>query len=580
MTKSPDQIVAQMIATLNTTMPGLSCATGTPERKILDVVGEAISEAYIAQYLVGSLLDVDTKTGAELDQFVGIFGFGRLQGSPATGTVRITANVPSTSDTTFQQSTQFYTTPGLAGIPTQLYYASTQSVVLTAGNLTCDIPVQCTMVGSAGNVPPDSITYAGSAIGGSNCTNLAAMTGGVDIETDSELRQRFKDTLLRNIAGTSDWYEALCQQNTNVSRVVVYGPLSLYQTQIAVPSTTLVLPVNQDVKYAWPNMESVFTNLGQESEVFYSSVDDYVYTGGTSPTIQTVSTGALTPGNIVDLEFQYTTRSSRNDPLNGVTNKVDVFVDGVNPYAITEQSVISSTTLSSTSTNPLYTGKFERVGSGGTPVATNRFMRLGSTPVVSFPSSLTIGGVVYTQGEHYFLLQDTTLMAGTQLETSGLEWTSAGPPTGTEVTLNYVYNQVPEVLNALVASSKQITTDVLVHQGQFAYIQPCLQVEYDRSYSPATVNSAITARLQQYFAQLPFGAQVKLSNITMFVQQTMGVVDVKITTSGDNSVNYGIQVFNNSTDPTPSVVETDDFKLSDNQLAVYQGVLITRVAAP
>lgn len=580
MSKTPDQISAQVLATLATTIPGLSCQIGTPERKIIDAVSEAISEAYVDQYLVGSLMDIDTKTGLELEQFVGIFGFGRLQGKAASGVVRVTSTTTLLSDNTFQASTQFYTTPGLAGIPNQLYYASTQAVVMAAGNTTADIPVQCTTVGSVGNVPPNSITFAGSTLGGSTCTNLAAMSGGVDTETDAELRQRFKDTLLRNIAGTADWYEALCQQNTNVSRVVVYGPMSLYQTQISVPSTTLTLPVNQDVKYAWQNMESVFTNLGQEDETFYSSIDDYVYNGGTSPTFQRVSTGALNAGDVVDLEFQYTTRSSRNDPLNGITNKVDVFVDGVNPYAITEQSVISATTLSSTSSNTYYTGHFERVGSPGTPTAGNRFMRLGSTPIVSFPSTLTIGGVVYTMGTHYFLLRDTTLLQGTQLENSGIEWTSAGPSTGTELTLNYVYNQVPEVLNALISSSKQVTTDVLVHQGDIVYIQPCLQIEYDRSYSVAVVNAAIQSRLQQYFAQLPFGAQVKLSNITMFVQQTLGVVDVKVTLSSDNPTNYGVQIFDNSTDTVPTTVETTDFKLSDNELANYQGVLITRVATP
>jgi uncharacterized phage protein gp47/JayE len=578
--KTPDQIAAQMLATLATTIPGLSCAVGTPERKILDAVAETVSEAYVDQYLVGSLMDIDTKGGLELEQFVGVFGFGRLQGKAATGTVRITSLTPRASDTTFQASTQFYTNQGQAGIPTQLYYVSTQAVVMVAGDTTCDIPVRCTTVGSVGNVPPDSITFGAGALGGATCTNLSAMTGGVDTETDAELRQRFKDTMLRNISGTSDWYEALCQQNTNVSRVVVFGPLSLYHTQISVPSTTLVLPVNQDVKYAWPDMESVFTELGQEDETFYSPVDDYVYNGGTSPTFQRVSTGALNAGDVVDLEFQYTTRSSRNDPLSGITNKVDVFVDGVNPYAITEKSVISATTLNATTTSPFYTGKFVRVGSGGSPTSGNRFMRLGSTPVISFPATLTVGGVVYTQGTHYFLLQDTTLLQGTQLENSGIEWTSAGPSTGTEITLNYVYNQVPEILNALMASSKQITTDVLVHQGDTIYIQPCLQIEYDRSYSVAIVNAAIQNRLQQYFSQLPFGSQVKLSTVTMFVQQTLGVVDVKVTTSTENPSNYGIQLFNNSTDTVPALVETSDFKINDNQLANYQGCLITRVAAP
>jgi uncharacterized phage protein gp47/JayE len=586
---TPTQYSQQMLATLANTMPTLSCEVGTPERKIVDAVAECISEASVAQYLVGSLLDIDTKSGAELEQFVGIFGFGRLQGQAATGVVRVTVTMPSTQDYTFQLGTQFYTTPGLAGMITTLYFASTQAVVLTTGNLNCDVPVQCTVVGSTGNVPPNSITYVGDVIGGSTVTNLGAMTGGVDPETDAELRQRFKDTLLRNMAGTSDYYEALCQQNNNVSRVAVYGPLSLYKTQIPVPTTEVILPVNQDVKYAWPAMESVFDQLGQENETFYSPINDYIYTAGTSPQFTTISSGALVPGNIVDLEFQYTTKSSRNNPLNGICNKVDIFVDGVSPFAVTEATSVSAATLSSLTSDALYTDNFERVGSAGSPTAGNRFMRLGSVPVVSFPSTLTIGGVVYTRGTHYWLLapntnpgspNPTTLLKGSAAEVAGVEWSSAGPSTGTPVTLDYVYNQVPQLLGALIAPAKQITTDVMVHQGTFAYLQPCLDIEYDRTYSVATVNSNIITRMQSFWNSMPFGVSVKLSVITMYVQQTLGVVDCKVTQSADAPLAYGIQIFNNSSDPSPAVSEVADFKLADNQLAVYQGVVLRRVATP
>lgn len=580
MSRTPDQISSQIRAQLATTIPALSCEIGTPERKIIDACSEAISEAYVDQYLIGSLLDMDTKFGLELEQFVGIFGFGRYGGRASTGTVHVTLNVALTQDYTFQLGTQFYTKSGLAGASGTLYFSSTQAVVLTAGSLTCDVPVQCTTVGTAGNIPPDSISFLGSMIGGSTVTNLTAMTNGVDIETDQELRQRFKDTLLRNVAGSSDFYKAICLQNRKVSRVAVFGPVSLYRTQIAVPSTTLVLPVNQDVKYAWPDMSSMFANLAQEDEIFYSPVNDYVYAGGSSPQVTRQEDGELVEGDVVDFEFQYTTRSSRNDPAEGITNKVDIFVDGVDPVSVTERSVIPATTLSASSASLLYTGNFDRIGSSGSPTSGNRFMRLGSVPVVSFPTSITVGGVTYTRGTHYHLVQATTLLAGSHQEVTGIEWTVAGPATGTEITLNFVYNRCPEILNAIMASAKQITTDVMVHQGTFAYIQPCLQVEYDRQISLSVVNTAIVTRLQQYFAGLSFGSQIKLSNLCMAVQQVQGVIDVKITTDDDNPTDYGVQVYNNSADPDPTVVETSDFKLADNQLAVYQGVLITRVATP
>jgi hypothetical protein len=329
-------------------------------------------------------------------------------------------------------------------------------------------------------------------------------------------------------------------------------------------------------------MESVFAGLGSESETFFSPLDDYTYAGGTTPSITTLSSGALEPliGTVVNLEFQYTTRSSRNNPLIGITNKVDCFVDGVNPVAITEQTVVSASTLNTTSTDPLYTGNFQRIGSPGSPASGNRFMRLGSTPIVNFPSTITVGGTVYTQGTHYFLLQGTTLLRGSQQEISGIEWTSAGPATNTELALNYVYNNVPEVLNALISSGKQLTTDVMVHQGDFIYLQPCVNIEYDPNYSVSTVNSAIVTRLQSFFSQFQFGQQVKLASLMMFIMQTNGVVDVTLTTSTENSSNYGVQVYHSSINVTPDAREVTDFKLNDNQLAFYQGVVITQVATP
>jgi uncharacterized phage protein gp47/JayE len=578
--KTPDTISQQIRSTLAVTIPGLSCEIGTPERKIIDACSEAISEAYVDQYLLGSLMDIDTKAGLELEQYVGIFGFGRIQGTAASGVVRVTLNGPSTTDFTFNIGTQFYTQPGLAGTTT-LYFSSTASGVLVAGDMSCDLPVQCTTVGSNGNLPPNSISYLGDIIGGSTVSNLTAMYGGVDNETDQELRQRFKDTLLRSVAGTADWYEALCQQNNNVSRVKVFGPINLYQTQFSVPSGTLTLPVNQDVKYAWPQMESIFTDIGQETESFYSPIYDYTWTGGISPQVARITTGAMVPNDVVDLEFQYTTRCSRNDPLNGITNKVDVFIDGVEPVTIKESTVVVATALSATSSDTFYTGNFKRVGSAGTPTAGHRFMRLGSTPVVSFPSTLTIGGVQYVQGTHYHLLQDTTLLAGTQLETSGIEWATDNPATNTEIPgLTYVYNRTPELLNAVISGAKQITTDVMVHQASIAYVQPCFQVEYDRSYSVSTVNGAIEGRLQQFFSQLPFGAQIKLSTLAMYVLQTLGVVDCKVPTTDPGNGHYGVQIFTNSADPSPTLTETSDFKLADNQIATYQGMIIDRVATP
>jgi uncharacterized phage protein gp47/JayE len=555
-------------------------------------VAQAISLAYVSNYLTGSLLDIETKSGLELDQFVGIFGFGRLQGKASEGVVTVELSTALNQNYEIQAGTQFYTKTGLSGTSMPLYFSASQQAILTSGTFSVDVPVKCTTVGVAGNVPPDSITFMGSMLGSASCTNLQSMTGGVDVETDDELRHRFENTLLRNVSGTSDWYKALCIQNDSVSRVEVYGPTKTYRTQITAPGSSstdgsLTLAVSDDVSYSWPGMESVFIGLGAPGETFFNPPADYQFSAGVgAPIFTRKATGEIDAGQILDVEFQYTPKCSRNDPVNGVTNKVDVFVDGSSPFTISEATMVGPEVLSSASTSPLSVSNFERVGApAGTPTATNKFTRLNSCPIITFPSSITIGTSVFTRNTHYWLLRDTTKRRGSPYEISGIEWDSSGPSSGTEIMLNYVYNQTPEVLTAVMASSKQICTDVMVHQADYRYISPCLSVQYAHSYDLSTINAAIDNRLKSYFQNLGFGAWVDVSGICLAVQQVLGVVNVWVTRStaidpvyGDDT-NYGVRIYKNSND-TVYDLKTTDFKLADNQLAQYLSAQITRRPTP
>jgi len=580
------------LATLAQTAPQLSCAIGTPERQIIDACAAQISAAYIGQYLTGGMMDINTKSGLELDQFVGIFGFGRLQGTPATGTVTMTLSSVATQATAVPLNTQFFTTPGLGGLSTTVYYTSTQAVTIPAGSYQVSIPVSCTTVGTAGNVPPDSITSQSAAIGSSVVTNTAAMTGGTNVETDSQLRQRFMDTLLRNISGTEDWYINTALQNNNVARATVYGPVSLYATQVSVPapSSPLTLGLSQNINYVWPSGASCFTGIGTDTETFYSPVDDYNLSNGYgAPSFTVLPTGALASmqGDVVDLEFQYTTKCSRNDPApvigQPVTNKVDVFIDGSTPFVVTETCAYSPSVVFTS--NPAdsyhYFGNFNRVTPGApqpNPTPGNGFTRLGSVPILNFPSSFVSGGTVYTEGVNYYVVKDGTSRRGSQQEWSGIEWFYEPPATNQQLVLNYTYNQIPQILDAVYGSSKQICTDVLTHVADYQYITTCLTIEYGRSYTISLVNNAIVSRLQIFYQTLGFGAPVIISQLEAAVQQVLGVNEVHVTTAaeaGAGSYDYGIWVMDTS-DATPNSdlpPTTTDFVLNDNQLAVYQNTL-------
>lgn len=624
MSATPDQIAQSIIASLNVSIPGLSCELGTPERKIIDAVSQAISTAYVNNYLTGSLLDIETKSGLELDQFVGIFGFGRLQGQPAEGVVTVELTTANNQDYEIQANTQFYTKNGLNGSNIPLYFAATQSVILSAGTFTAEVPVRCTTVGTAGNIAPDSVTFTGTMLGSASCTNLQSMTGGTDTETDDELRYRFENTLLRNVSGTSDWYKALCTQNKTVSRVEVYGPVNTYRTQILAPTpgtvssptgTPYTIPVQDsqgrsDVKYSWPGMESVFSK-DSDGETFYNRPADYTLSSGVgAPQIAIPYRSAIKANDIIDVEFQYTAKCSRNDPVNGITNKVDIFVDGSSPVTVAEAVVVRGAAIDSTAADPyrlsdnsanmLWVGNFER-SNGTTPTATtgatvgqkkgNRFTRLSSCPIISFPRSLTIGSNVFEMNTHYWLLRASTtninsqtLRRGSPYEVMGIEWDDAAPGLDSQLILNYVYNQTPDVLTAVMSASKQICTDVMVHEADRRYIQPHLSVQYIRGYDVATVDAAINTRLKSFFDNLQFGARIEASVVALSVQQIIGVSSVWITRSSEvsgGSTAYGIKVYNNSNDINPNASPYEsEFKLGNNQLAQFLSAVITRKPTP
>ena len=582
--RTPNQVSQDIISKLKVTIPQLSLEIGTPERKIVDAVSEAISESYMDQYVTGTNFDIDTKSGLELEQFVGIFGFGRLQGRRAVGIVRVEVATEATQDIHIQNGAQFYVAGGGSAAGTHLYFHATQRAVLPRGHYSVDVPVECTIIGSIGNVPPGSMASVGSTLGIATVTNLSPMTGGVDVENDDELRTRFKATLLRNIAGTSDFYLGLAYGNQNVSRAAVYGPVSLYQTQIEAPASQVELDVNQDVKYVWSEHVSVFKNLATRTEEFYTPGVDYGWTGGPRATFNRIGNGAIEEGDIIDVEFEYTTRASRNDPQNGITNKVDLFVNGTDPVTVTERTVIGINTFNNTQGDELNVNNFRRLRTADErPAVSNRFMRLGSVPIVSFPKKLVIKtdqssvANTYEEGVHYWVVTSDTLMRGSERETSGIEWI-AGPDGTTPLTITYSYNRTPQLLSALIRGSKQITTDVVVHEAEYRYIQVFLDIEYDRGVNITDVAQNIQEALREFFASRTFGDWIEVSDVLLAVRQVRGIDNAKLTTSTSSATDYGIKTFSHPESETHLDRTTNDFKLDDDQLPIFMEAFITRKA--
>jgi len=576
---TPDQIANSILTKLSVTDPALSCEIGTPERKIIDAVAEAISESTIDNYLLGSVLDIDTKGGTDLENFVGVFGFSRQAGRYATGNVDFTLSFPATSPVTVPVQSQVYVPSSVTGTTNLLFNTMTVATIAT-GTQTITIPVQCTVMGTVGNVASTAITGFVGGSGIASVINSAPMSGGLDPETDDQLRQRFKRTFLRNIAGTVDFYRALMLQSIYTTQVLVVGPYSYFKEEIQFNGTTKQRSTNTQIKYMWPQGWYLYQNQGLPNEQFYVNAVDYVVdTTINPPGITPAHVELKVPNTVADFEYQYTTLTSRNDPINNITNKVDIFINGTQATDVSEQIVCASAAFSSVASNLYYTGNFKREDLTNV-VSGHRFQPLGSVPVVTFPGVIYSPTTTYVSGTDYIGVNATTLVAGSVREFSGIEWLTASPPSaGTMLTLSYTYNRLPELMQAIINAQKQITTDVLVHQANYIYLYVSVVVVYNFNVDISAVNTAITQALTKFFTTSGFGAVIQFSDLAQTVHNVAGVDNVRIATATDvfqalgPGLPYAVASRFNSTVQTQY---TTDFRISDSTLGVFDGVNIIR----
>jgi len=195
---SVEDIAGKIRSTLRLTDPDLDTTIGTPVRKIIDAVSEAIAEASTDAYLVSYQYDIDTKSGAELDDFTRLFGFSRLSARRATGLITFERTTPATQPIVIPANTQVVTD----SLP-QVVIATVTPAVFAIGTEQVTVPAQAVTAGSAGNIPAHSVGRAIALIQGvSSFSNTQSFTGGADAETDDAYRSRFKRTVFRSLAGT------------------------------------------------------------------------------------------------------------------------------------------------------------------------------------------------------------------------------------------------------------------------------------------------------------------------------------------------------------------------------------------
>lgn len=604
MPTAPDY-AAQVRQVLAITEPELDTSIGTVPRKMIDAFAQVQAMASADAAVQNYVFQIDAKAGADLDDFVLTFSMVRLMPKRSVGTVTFARPSAAQVDVPIAPGTQIATATTPAVV-----FATVAPAVLTAGSTSIDVAVQAVVTGSASNVPAGALTMLASDVQGiTSLTNDAPTTGGADAETDEQLRDRFKRTVFRNLSGTDDMFLgiALDQDDSTVdnpvSQALVLGASRRWREQVqAQPDGTATSTIPAaNVKYVYSGTQ--FFGPDIDSGAILTPGVHYTFDATvTPPRIVGLGT-ALTPGNLYDLDFEYSSAASRNDPANGITNRIDVWVNGSNPTAAAETVYMRrSRAFTAAAGNQLTTANFVRDDTSGVhPAAGNFFMQLAFGPIVTFPDSLTLGGVTYYKGTDYWVVHDDTAFGYGPTSLYGIEWNSAhAPADGAQIVLSggsgYTYNSVPRDVENRIRQWRLTTQDARAHAAKIVALRVNLVVQFDalapQSQTTDNINTALTA----FFSARGFDANLQVSDILQVVHGVIGVDNVRLMTSFEQGVNrtaaqgYAVQqvasdgtVIKTFATPDPATAgqssRATDIVLGDNQVPVLHDVAISVRAA-
>jgi hypothetical protein len=568
-------LATQMIRQLRILDPSVSGDLGTPERKIIDTVAQALADAQLDLSVLTTALDIDSKFGETLDNFLSIFSFYRQKGSGAIGIVEFSRVTESTLDIVIPEGTTVASIANDSGSASALF-RTTEDATLPAGDLAVFVPIVSLNVGATNNVAANTITSFGGAIvtGITNITNPTPTTGGLGIEGDAELKVRFKNTLFRNLAGTTDQYLALAVAGAFTNKANVVGPISRYREYIQVPeedddtsgagegnvdeytTEASTIPYSD---YTYLELPSFVSNGKQGFDaVFFTEGVDFVVNEGVNnqPTVTFLNVYAeddetvegVRPGDVVLFEHSYISDQSRNDIDRAITNCVDVFTNGANSTPATTvipTPTVSSVPFQNNSAHRYHFENYRRIGEPDhRPLIGNIFTPLFWTPLENLPETLVVDNYTYRQGVHYWPVIDVSEIGGTVRARTGVEWSidakgeDSGVPTGPKITANtatniqiedYGFDKNVTDIQAALEGSKQVTTDVLIHKGTLRYFKLDLTLMYASSSSVDAVNLGIAGNLNSFLSNIYFGSVIQLSDLLQVVHDTAGVDNVRWT---------------------------------------------------
>ena len=548
-----NEYIARMVAALRISDPEWDISIGSPEYKILEAVAQELEIASGDNTVLSSNFDINTKVGADLDAFVNLFGFDRLQAKRATGSVTFSRGTPADRDYIIPFGTQIYAPATSTSVA--IYFSTSGVAVLPEGSTQVEVPVEASVGGTAGNVAAGRVSNIAASIDGvTSVVNSNGFIGGRDYESDSDLRARWQRTVLRSIAGTEDQFLGLAYNEPGVTRAIVIGAVEEYLEQIEVINDGAPITLTSQVpdsKYNYPaGGEFLGTRLGTSAEDIGTRNIHYTYTQSTSGNFQPVFT-ITDPvgiekwpfGTVLDVEHEFTPTASRNDPANGVVDKVDIFIAGEEATLVSEETSMGALTFDTTAGSATLRTNFIREDGITNPTSGHKFLPLFKTPVISLPGSITIGTVTYLKDVDYWLVRDTTTNKNSTRAFDGIEWsvaaTSGTPDTGapaanTAITIEYYYNSLVEKVNEQINLVRLVGIDTLTHRAQYSYLRFNLAVILRQGTQISQATADIESALSRWLDGKAFKDDIQIADLYDVIGSVPWVDNVRLITNAED----------------------------------------------
>lgn len=272
--REKDEMIENIIDSINERIGfEIDLSEGEPLRTIIEAIVLELDFQYWQLEQAYNSSFIDSATGDELTELVKILGIDRKKAVPSKGTVTFFRETPAILNYFIPEGTIVETIPNMDGEIIQ--FKTTRDASILIGEKDVNVPIECLIPGSAGNIlsrkinkiidPPEGIEEV---------VNKEAIVGGEDEESDEDLVIRAKGALhligrgtidaiknaISNISGIRDVSIKDMARGVGTVDVLILGDLVPLPEEKIKEVNNVICDIKSagiDVKIVFPNVKNV-----------------------------------------------------------------------------------------------------------------------------------------------------------------------------------------------------------------------------------------------------------------------------------------------------------------------------------